>query len=95
VLPDGNFILTLGENRTLDNLEQNPNAVFLAMKESPVAFTTPGWRLYLKVRTIHREGEVLESARSYIAQRAGSEVAEGLRAAVIFDIIEVRPLIDN
>lgn len=92
VLPDGKFMVTLGDNRTLANLEQNPNAVFLALKESPVTFKTPGWRLYLKVLKIHREGKVLESAREHIAQRAGAKVAESLIAAVIFEITEVRPL---
>lgn len=94
VLPEGNFILALGDNRTLDNLEQNPNAVFLVMKESPVTFNTPGWRLYLKVLMIHRAGEVLESMRKNIADKAGPKVAETIKAAVVFDITEVRPLID-
>lgn len=93
VLPDGNLILALGNNRTLDNLEQNPNAVLLVLKESPVTFNTPGWRLYLKVLAIQKEGEALESMRRNIAKAVGSGAAEAIKAAVIFDITEVRQLI--
>lgn len=93
VLPDGNVILALGDNRTLDNLENNPKAVFLAVKESPVTFATPGWRLYLKVLKIHKEGEVLDSLRREIAEKAGAKVAATIIAAVLFDITEVRPLL--
>ncbi len=91
--PEGDLIMTLADNRTLDNLEHNPNAVFLAIKESPVTLKTPGWRLYLKVSKILRDGEVLESERNHIAQIAGAKVAETIIAAVIFDITEVRPLV--
>ena len=94
VLPEGDFLLALGDNRTLANLEQNPNAVFMVLMESPVTFKTPGWRLYLKVRMIQRHGEALESIRKVIADKAGPKFAEAMKASVLFDITEIRPLID-
>ena len=36
---DGTIVMGLGSNRTLKNLEQNPNAVFFCVAESPVTFT--------------------------------------------------------
>jgi hypothetical protein len=90
--PEGDLIITLADNRTLDNLEHNPKAVFLAIKESPVTFKTPGWRFYLKVSNILRDGEVFENERNRIAQRAGA-FAETIKAAVIFDISEVRSIV--
>lgn len=93
VLPEGKLIVALGENRTLDNLGYNEHAVFLAIKESPVTFKTPGWRLYVKVLQIHRDGEVFEAERNRVAQKAGAKAAEILMAAVIFEITEIRPLV--
>ena len=94
VLPGGGFVVALGDSRTLANLEQNQNATYLVLKESPVTFNTQGWRLYLKVQMVHRDGEMLESMRKKIADKVGSKAAEAIKVAILFDITEIRPLID-
>lgn len=94
VLPEGDFVVALGDSRTLTNLEQNQNATYLVLKESPVSFTTQGWRLYLKVRMIHSDGELLGSIRKQIADKVGSEAAKAIKAAILFDVTEIRPLVD-
>ena len=93
-LPGNQFLVGLGSNRTLTNLEQNPNAVFLALKESPVTFSTPGWRLYLRLKTIDRNGEMFAAIQKAIAEKAGAKAAEMIKAALLFDVSEVRPLVD-
>ena len=92
--PDGTLVMGLGENRTLANLEENPRAVFFALESAPVDFTTPGWRLYLEVREIQRQGPVLDEIRRFIAEKAGEQAAGMIRAAVVFQVEEVRPLLD-
>lgn len=89
ILPGGEFILGLGNNRTLSNLEQNPLAVFMVLEGSPVTFKTPGWRLYLKLKTMQREGELIESIR----ENVGPKAAGGIKAGLLFDITEVRSLV--
>ena len=91
---EGSLVMGLGNNRSLANLEANPFAVFLAVEKSPVVFTTPGWRLYLQVKDIQREGPVLDAVRQAIEAQAGPEAANMIKAGVVFEVGEVRPLVD-
>ena len=93
LMENGTLVMGLGSNRSLENLEQNPRAVFLAIAESPVTFTTPGYRLYLDVKQIQKEGPVLDDIRGKIAQHAGDEAARMIQAAVVFEVTEVRRLL--
>lgn len=87
------LVMGLGNNRTLKNLEENPLAVFFSVTESPVTFSTPGYRLYLKAREIQKEGPVLNKVREAIAKAAGPDAAKMIVAGVVFDVTEVRPLV--
>ncbi len=90
---DGTLIMGLGSNRTLKNLEENPLAVFFCVAETPVTFTTPGYRLYLKVREIQKAGPIFDGVKKAIAEHAGPEAAKMIVAGVVFDVTEVRPLV--
>lgn len=90
---DGTLIMGLGSNRTLKNLEENPLAVFFCVAETPVTFTTPGYRLYLKVREIQKAGPIFDGVKKAIAENAGPEAAKMIVAGVAFDVTEVRPLV--
>ena len=93
LMENGTLVMGLGSNRSLENLEQNPRAVFLAIAESPVTFTTPGYRLYLDVKQIQKEGPVLDDIRGKIARHAGDDAARMIQAAVVFEVTEVRRLL--
>ncbi len=93
LMENGTLVMGLGGNRSLKNLEQNPRAVFLAIAESPVTFTTPGYRLYLDVKEIQKEGPILDGVRGMIAKHAGDDAAKMIRAAVIFEVTEIRRLL--
>jgi hypothetical protein len=92
-MADGSISVGLTNNRTLRNLQENALAVFFIVKEGPVTFQTPGYRLYLKVRGIHREGPVLDEIKGFISKHAGPEAASSIAAGVAFDVTEVRPLV--
>ena len=94
VIENGTVIMGLGANRSLKNLEENPLAVFFCITESPVTFKTPGYRLYLKVREIQKEGPILDSVREAIAKHAGPEAAKMIVAGVVFEVNEIRSLVD-
>lgn len=91
---DGTLVMGLGDNRTLGNLEVNPWAAFFCAEEAPVSFTTPSCRLYLKVKEIQKQGPLLDTVRENIAKHAGPDAAKMMVAAVVFDVIEVRSLMD-
>jgi hypothetical protein len=90
---EGTVVMGLGNNLTLRNLEENPRAVFFCVAESPVTFTTPGCRLYLKVREIQKSGPILEAVKKAIAEHAGAQAAAMIAAGVSFEVTEIRPLV--
>lgn len=92
-MPDGTISVALTNNRSLKNLEENPLAVFFAVKEGPVTIQTPGYRIYLKVRGIHREGPAFMEMKEFVSRHIGPEAASAIAAGVVFDITEVRPLV--
>lgn len=93
LMEDGTLVMGLGSNRSLENLEENPLAVFFAITESPVAFNTPGYRLYLKAKDIQKEGPLLDGVRKAIAEHAGENAAKMIVAGVAFEVTEARPLV--
>jgi hypothetical protein len=90
---DGTLTMGLTKNRTLKNLEENPRAVFFCVAESPVTFSTPGYRLYLEVREIQKSGPILDLVKEAIAKHAGPQAAAMISAGVTFDVTEIRPLV--
>ena len=91
---DNTFSLGIMGGRTLQNLKSNPQAVFFCVEESPVAFTTPGCRIYLAVREISTEGALLDQIKAEIEKHVGPEAAKMMAAAVAFDVTEIRNLVD-
>ncbi len=87
-------IMGLGKNRTFSNLQQNPHAVYLIMAPGATIMDWKGIRVYLKAQKIETSGPVLDTFKAQMAKVAGEEAAKMIHAAVIFEITEVRPLID-
>ena len=87
-------VMGLGKNRTLVNLQQNPNAVYLIMEPGASIMDWKGIRVYLKVQNIATSGPVLDTFKTQMAKVAGEEAAKMIHAAVSFAVTEVRPLID-
>jgi len=94
LMEDGTIIMGLGNNRTLKNLEENPKAVFFTITESPVTFNTPGYRLYLEVQEIQKNGLIIDGVRDKIAEHAGAEAAKMIVAGVVFSITDIRTLLE-
>lgn len=94
LMEDGTVVLGLGDNRSLNNLEQNPQAVLFCVTESPVGFRTPGIRLYLKVKELQKAGPLYDQVKAAIAEHAGAEAAKIIVAAATFEVTEIRKLVD-
>jgi len=91
---DGSVALGLGNNRSLKNLKENPLAVLFCVTESPVGFKTPGVRLYLKLKGIETSGSAYDAIKAAIAEHAGADAAKMIVAAAVFDVTEIRKVID-
>jgi hypothetical protein len=87
-------VMGLGKNRTFDNLQENPNAVFIIMEPGKTSSEWKGVRVYLKMKECVTSGEKLEKMRAQISKVAGETTAKTVHAAVTFGIDEVRPIID-
>ena len=95
MIDDNTVVMGTGNNRSFQYLKENPRAAFIIME--PPGETSKAWngiRVYLKVTAIETDGELIEQIREDVGKRAGKEAAAGLKAAVRFQITEVRPLID-
>ena len=87
-------VMGLGKNRTLANLQQNPHAVYLIMETGATLMDWKGIRVYLKAQNIATSGPVLDAFKVQMAKVAGEEAAKMIYAAVSFEVVEVRPIID-
>ena len=87
-------VMGLGQNRTLENLQQNPYAVFMILEPGKTIAEWKGIRVYLKVKALATSGELLETFKAQMAKIVGKEAAEMVHATVTFEVRELRPLID-
>jgi len=87
-------VMALGGNRSLDNLEKHPKAVFLFFEPDPDPFHWKGARVYMMVDKIEREGPLFDQQVQQVREMAGDQAADRIRAAVTFKIEDARPIID-
>ena len=87
-------VMALGGNRSLDNLEKHPKAVFLFFEPEADPFHWKGARVYMEVDKIERDGSLFDQLVQQVRDGAGDQAADGIRAAVTFKITDARPLID-
>lgn len=85
--------MLIGNNRSLENLKENPNAAFVVASGDTME-DVQGYRVYLSVEDVTEEGPVIEKGRMIIAQTAGEEAARMVTAFVTFRVVDVRPLVD-
>jgi hypothetical protein len=89
------IIMGSGTNRSLANLRENPNAVFLVMEPGQNVTQWKGVRMYVTMTSCETSGPKLDQIRDAIAEKAGRETANKMiHAALTFEIQEVRPLAD-
>ena len=94
MVDDKTIIMGLTKNRTLFNLHENPNAVFMIMEPGKTLTEWKGVRLYVKMTDCSTAGEKLEKMKVKIAARAGEAAAKMIYAALTFEVQEIRPLAD-
>lgn len=94
MIDEQTIVMGIGKNRTFDNLQANPNAVFMIMEPGEAPPEWQGVRLYLIMTSCQTSGEMLENIKTKVAEMAGEGAAKMMHAAVTFEIQEIRPVAD-
>lgn len=94
MIDEKTVVIGSGNNRTLKNLQENPQAVFLIVEAGKTIMDWKGIRVYLRVKSLATSGEVLDTFRNQMAKVAGEAAAQMIHAVVTFEVTEIRPLID-
>lgn len=87
-------VLGSGTNRTLANLRENPHAVYMIMEPGTGIMDWKGVRVYLTLKNIATSGPAFDEYRSMLAKVIGEAGAAMIHALVIFEVTEVRPIVD-
>ncbi len=88
------IVLGLGDNRTLANLRQNPQAVLLFYTLGRMVFDSRGVRLYLQLEDLLQSGPLFSETVRDIEAKAGKMAARSITTVVRFKVSAIRPLID-
>ncbi|WP_342679625.1 pyridoxamine 5'-phosphate oxidase family protein [Methanofollis sp. UBA420] len=95
MIDEKTVVVALGQNRTLANLQENPNAVYMIVKPAETGVEEwKGIRVSMRMKECTTSGARLDAYRKEIAQIAGDEVAATIQATATFEIGEVRPIVD-
>lgn len=87
-------IVGMGVNRTLVNLRENPNAVFMIVEPGAGIMEWKGVRVYLTLRDLTTAGPALDAYLAGVMKVAGEGVASMIKALATFQVTEIRPIID-
>jgi hypothetical protein len=88
-LNETTLVWGMTEGLTYDNVTENPNASFL-FKTTAAGFT--GVRITLKMLRSVQEGELLTRIREHTDQVVGPGAGDPVTNAVVFEIVDTRPL---
>lgn len=91
---ENTVVMGIGNNRSLENLLDNPKAVFIFMEPGDNPAEWKGARVYLEAIAINNEGDLFDQLKEKIARVAGEHSAKMLHAVIRFNITDVRSLID-
>lgn len=94
MIDDQTVMVALGKNKTLANLQENPNACYMIMEPGESIFEWKGLRIYLKMTKFETSGDNVDLMKKMISEKAGEAAGKMIYAAVTFSIANVRPLAD-
>jgi len=93
MIDEDTVIMAIGDNRSLQYLQENPKASFIVVEPGEAPMAWKGARLYLEMEGFERYGELLDSFRENIRKVAGDKSANAIVAAIRFTVTDVRALI--
>ncbi len=87
-------VLGSGANRTLANLRENPNAVFMIMEPGAGLMDWKGVRVYMTLKDLAASGPAFDGYVAQLVQVLGEAAASMIKALATFEVTEVRPIVD-
>ena len=95
MVDENTVVMGIGQNRTFQNLQENPKAVFIVMEPGETLMDWKGCRVYLLAQTIETSGALYDEIVANIAAAGGGgkAAAKMIYAAIRFQVTDVRGLI--
>jgi len=94
MIDENTVVMGIGQNRSFQNLQENPKAVFIVVEPGETLMDWKGCRVYLLAQTIETSGDLYDEIRANIAAAGGGEAAaKMIYAAIRFQVTDVRGLI--
>jgi hypothetical protein len=93
MVDENTVVMGIGQNRTFQNLQENPKAVFIVMEPGETLMDWKGCRVYLLAQTIETSGDLYDEITAKIAAVGGEAAAKMIHAAIRFKVTDVRGLI--
>ncbi|OPY52957.1 MAG: Pyridoxamine 5'-phosphate oxidase [Methanosaeta sp. PtaU1.Bin112] len=94
MIDEKTVIVAFARGRTFANLQDNPHAVYMIMEPGGGLADWKGLRVYLRMKEAFDSGPKLDEYRSQMAKIVGEQAAGMIAVLAIFEITQVRPLID-
>lgn len=91
---DTTVIIGCGANRTLANLRENPNAVYMILEPGSTLMDWKGVRVYMTLKDLATAGPALDAYLAQVMQVAGEAAASMIKAIATFEVTEIRPIVD-
>ena len=88
------LVVAMGDTRSGQNLLETGRAVFMSVVPNENPMKTQGCRVYLKLRSMEKEGPNLDSVKERVSKIANEKAAQMIKYAIFFDVESARPLID-
>ena len=94
MIDEDTVVMGIGKNRSLQNLQENPKAIFIVLEPGKTMMEWKGARVYLEAVDIDTEGKFYNQIKENIAKVGGKQAGNMIHAGIRFKITEVRPLVD-
>ena len=94
MIDETTVVLSTRESRSYQYLRENPEAAIIVVEPGEISRDSKAVRLYLKLAAVETEGVLIDGFKEDVARRVGKQAAEGIKAALRFNITEIRPLVD-
>ena len=94
MIDEKTVLMGIGKNRSLSNLNENPHACYMIMEPGESLAEWKGIRVYLKMTDCQTSGEKLEGIKARLAKVGGEKAADMIHAAIIFEVQDIRPIVD-
>lgn len=90
---ENTVVMGIGNNRSFQNLQENPKAVFIVLEPGASLPEWRGCRVYMTAKTIETVGPLYDQIKAKIVQSAGEAAGKMIQAAIKFEVNEVRGIV--